>query len=184
MFNNWCFYASVLVMDIIQMICTALGFWYCGIGGHVHLASDLQRWHAKLLTSIIDHQLYLLLIDNAKRFATIECIKLTSDAADAVINYFAGKKSERNAKWLWKRICEQEIGKLVQGTWYGNSLHCTIFTFTEWHCQPNKLNTCWTILSNDNCQWSSRISLGVLGPAHHLSLKLIIYQTLVEIYAV
>ena len=46
-------------------------------------------------------QYYLPLVDDTKRFATIECIKQKSDAAEAIINYLAHLKTQgRNPKGI------------------------------------------------------------------------------------
>ena len=61
--------------------------------------SDL--WGKHLIRMINGHQYYPLLVDDAKRFATIECIKQKSDAAQAIINYLAHLKTQgRNPKGI------------------------------------------------------------------------------------
>ena len=61
----------------------------------------IDLWGKYSIRSINGHQYYLLLVDDAKRFATIKCIKQKSDAAQAVINYLAHLKTQgRNPKGI------------------------------------------------------------------------------------
>ena len=54
--------------------------------------THIDLWGKYLIRSINGHQYYLLLVDNAKRFATVKCIKQKSDTAQAIINYLAHLK--------------------------------------------------------------------------------------------
>ena len=56
--------------------------------------THIDLWRKYSIRLINGHQYYLLLIDDAKRFATMECVKQKSDAAQAVINYLAHLKTQ------------------------------------------------------------------------------------------
>ena len=61
----------------------------------------IDLWGKYSIRLINGHQYYLLLVDDAKRFATVKCIKQKSDAAQAVINYLAHLKAqEKNPKGI------------------------------------------------------------------------------------
>ena len=63
--------------------------------------THIDLWGKYSIRSINGHQYYLLLVDDAKRFATIECVKQKSDPAQAVINYLAHLKTQgRNPKGI------------------------------------------------------------------------------------
>ena len=51
--------------------------------------THIDLWGKYSIRLINGHQYYLLLVDNAKRFATIKCVKQKSDTAQAIINYLA-----------------------------------------------------------------------------------------------
>jgi len=51
--------------------------------------THIDLWGKYLIRLINGHQYYLLFVDNAIRFATIECVRQKSDAAQGVINYLA-----------------------------------------------------------------------------------------------
>ena len=77
--------------------------------GHIDL------WGKYLIRSINGHQYYLLLVDDAKIFATIKCIKKKSDAAQAVINHLAHLKTQgRNPKGI-QINCKKEFVNLRLG---------------------------------------------------------------------
>ena len=54
--------------------------------------THIDLWGRYSIRLINGHQYYLLLVDDAKRFATVKCIKQKSDAAQNVINYLAHLK--------------------------------------------------------------------------------------------
>ena len=63
--------------------------------------THIDLWGKYLIRSINGHQYYLLLVDDAKRFATVECVKQKSDTAQAVINHLAHLKTQgRNPKGI------------------------------------------------------------------------------------
>ena len=63
--------------------------------------THIDLWGKYSIRLINGHQYYLLLVDNAKRCATIKCVKQKSDAAQAVINYLAHLKTQgRNTKGI------------------------------------------------------------------------------------
>ena len=63
--------------------------------------THIDLWGKYSIRSINGHQYYLLFVDDAKRFATVECVKQKSDAAQAVINYLAHLKTQgRNPKGI------------------------------------------------------------------------------------
>jgi Integrase core domain/GAG-pre-integrase domain len=53
----------------------------------------IDLWGKYAIRLINGNQYYLLFVDDAKRFATIECIKKKSDAAQLVMNYLAHLKT-------------------------------------------------------------------------------------------
>ena len=57
-------------------------------------STHIDLWEKYSIRLINGHQYYLLLVDDAKRFATIECVKQKSDAAQAIINYLAHLKTQ------------------------------------------------------------------------------------------
>ena len=87
--------------------------------------THIDLWGKYSIRSINGHQYYLLLVDDAKRFATIKCVKQKSDATQAVINYLAHLKTQgRNPKGIqidcgkefvneklesWCKECSMEI---------------------------------------------------------------------------
>ena len=69
----------------------------------------------KVFRSINGHQYCLLLVDDAKRFATIECVKQKSDAAQAVINYLAHLTTQRrNPKGIQIDCGKEFINKKLE----------------------------------------------------------------------
>ena len=81
-----------------------------------------------LIRSINGHQYYLLLVDDAKRFATIKCIKQKSDAAQAIINYLAHLKTQgRNPKGIQIDCGKEFINEKLEN-WckeHGMEIHYT-----------------------------------------------------------
>lgn len=53
----------------------------------------IDLWGKYAIRSINGNQYYLLFVDDAKRFATVECVKKKSDAAQLVINYLTHLKT-------------------------------------------------------------------------------------------
>ena len=63
--------------------------------------THIDSWGKYSFRSINGHQYYLLLVDDANRFATVKCVKQKSDAAQAIINYLAHLKTQgRNPKGI------------------------------------------------------------------------------------
>ena len=57
-------------------------------------STHIGLWGKYSIRSINGHQYYLLLVDDAKRFTTVECVKQKLDAAQAIINYLAHLKTQ------------------------------------------------------------------------------------------
>ena len=57
--------------------------------------THIDLWGKYSIRSINGHQYCLLFVDDTKRYATDECIKQKSDAAQAIINYLAHLKTQR-----------------------------------------------------------------------------------------
>ena len=52
----------------------------------------IDLWGKYAIKSINGHQYYLLFVDDAKRYITIQCLKEKSDSTDEVIGYLAQLK--------------------------------------------------------------------------------------------
>ena len=60
-------------------------------------------------------QYYLLLVDDAKRFAAVKCIKQKSDGAQAIINDLAHLKTQgRNSKGIQIDCGKESINKKLE----------------------------------------------------------------------
>ena len=91
--------------------------------------THIDLWGKYLIRSINGHQYYLLLVDDAKRFATVECIKQKLDAAQAVINYLAHLKTQgRNLKGI-QIDCGKEFIKGKLENW----------------CMEHSMEICYTV---------------------------------------
>ena len=88
----------------------------------------IDLWGKYSIRSINGHQYYLLLVDDAKRFATIKCIKQKSDAAQGVINYLAHLKTQgRNPKGIQIDCGKEFINEKLEN-WckeHGMEIHYT-----------------------------------------------------------
>ena len=91
--------------------------------------THIDLWEKYSIRSINGHQYYLLLVDNAKRFATIECVKQKSDAAQAIINYLAHLKTQgRNPKGIQIDCGKEFINKELE-SWckeHGMEIYYTV----------------------------------------------------------
>ena len=77
--------------------------------------THIDLWGKYSIRLINGHQYYLLLVDDAKRFATVKCVKQKSDAAQAVINYLAYLKTQgRDPKGIQIDCGKEFINKKLE----------------------------------------------------------------------
>ena len=90
--------------------------------------THINLWGKYSIRSINGHQYYLLLVDNAKRFATVKCVNQKSDTAQAIINYLAHLKTQgRNQKGI-QIDCGKEFVNEKLENWckeHGMEIHYT-----------------------------------------------------------